>query len=260
MIALLSLFQQMQVVVEFFLAAPRCAVDPRQHRIVGVAAPVGAGDLHQLEGVADLAGRSHMRPAAEIEPVALEIDLEILVFRDRVDQLDLVGLALLVKDLPRPAAVPHLLGEWAVALNDLTHLFLDDREVVGREGLVAGEIVIEAVLDHRTDRHLGPRPQLLHGLRQHMRGVVADEFQRAWVVAREDFYGAGPADRIGKVTHLSVKRVGDCLLRQRFGNRFGERGAACGGIVAARRTIGKCQGNLRHCLLLSSPANERGWD
>jgi hypothetical protein len=46
-------------------------------------------------------------------------------------------------------------------------------------GMHALEIVIEAVLDHRTDGHLRARPQLLHGLGHHMRGIVPDQLQRA---------------------------------------------------------------------------------
>ena len=47
--------------------------------LVGIATPIGAGDLHQLERRADLAGRGHMRTAAEIEPLALPVDFQILV-------------------------------------------------------------------------------------------------------------------------------------------------------------------------------------
>ncbi len=81
-----------------------------------VTAPIGAGHLHQLEGVADLAGGRHMRAAAEIEPVALVVDLQILALGNGIDQLDLVRLALVGKDLARLVARPDFLGEWLVAL------------------------------------------------------------------------------------------------------------------------------------------------
>ena len=234
-VALLGLLQHVQVMVELRLVGPGGAVDARQHRVVGVAAPIGAGHLHQLEGVADLAGRGHVRPAAEVEPVALRVDLEVLVFRDRVDQFELVALALVGKHLSRLLARPDLLGEGFVAADDLAHLLLDDGEVVGRERLVAREVVIEAVLDDRADRHLRAGPKLLHGFGEHMRGVVADEFQRARIVAGDDLDAAGLLQRIGKVAQHAVERVGDGLLRQRLGDRFREFGAGRGGVVAARR-------------------------
>ena len=57
-VALLGFLDLLQVGVEVFLLGERRAVDARQHRIVAVAAPIGARHLHQLEGVADLAGRT----------------------------------------------------------------------------------------------------------------------------------------------------------------------------------------------------------
>ena len=54
-------------------------------------------------------------------------------------------------------------------------------------GVVAEEVVIEAVLDHRTDGDLRARIKRLHRLGQHMRGVVADKFQRARIIAVDEF-------------------------------------------------------------------------
>ena len=175
-----------QIGVELFLLGECRAVDPRQHRIVAVAAPIRARDLHQLERIADLAGGRHVRPAAEIEPVALEIDLDRLVAGNGVDQLDLEVLALVAEHLLGLLAAPHFLGERLVARDDLAHLFFDRGEIFRRERFVAEEIVIEAVFDHRTDRHLGARPQRLHGLRQHMRRVMPDQLQRAGIVAGDE--------------------------------------------------------------------------
>ena len=48
------------------------------------------------------------------------------------------------------------------------------------------EVVVEAVLDRRADRHLGPRVELLHRLGHHVGGVVADQLQRLGVAVGED--------------------------------------------------------------------------
>ena len=74
MVALLGLLDLLEVGVELLLLGEGGAVDARQHFAVGIAAPIGAGDFHQLERIADLAGRGHVRAAAEIEPVALLVD------------------------------------------------------------------------------------------------------------------------------------------------------------------------------------------
>jgi len=158
MVALLRLLELLQISVEFLLLGEGGGVDARQHRPVRIAAPVGARDLHQLERVADLARRGHVRPAAEIEPIALGIELQVLVGGDRVDQLDLERLAFLLEQAFRLVAAHDGFGERPVARDDLAHALLDRREILGRERLVAEEVVIEAVLDHRPDRHLRPRP------------------------------------------------------------------------------------------------------
>ena len=119
-----------------------------------------------------------MRPAAEIEPFALRVDLDLLAFGDGVDQLELEGLALVGEQLLRLLAVHHLAAEGRIARDDLAHLGFDLGQIVGREGLVAREIVIEAVLDHRADRDLRAGIELLHGLRHHMRRVMADQLER----------------------------------------------------------------------------------
>src|SRR3982074_3959738 len=115
---------------------------------------MGAGHLYELEGVPDLAGRGHVGAAAEVEPVALLVDLDLLVGRDRVHQLDLEQLALVAKNLLGLVARPYFLGEGFVARDDLAHLLLDRGEILRRERLVAEEIVIESILDEPPAREL----------------------------------------------------------------------------------------------------------
>src|SRR6516225_10414133 len=93
-IALLGFLDLPEISVELVLLCEGRTVNAGQHRIVGIAAPIGASDLHQPEGVADLARRGHVRAAAKVEPVALEVDLDRLVTRNGVDELDLEILAL----------------------------------------------------------------------------------------------------------------------------------------------------------------------
>ena len=187
MVALLGFLDLLQVCVEVFLLRKRRAVDARQHRIVGIAAPIGARDLHQLERIADLAGRTHMRAAAQIEPVTLEVDLDRLVAGNGVDQFDLEGLALVAEHLLCLLARPDFFRERLIARDDLAHLLFDGGKIFRRERLVAKEVVIKAVLDHRADRDLCARPQRLHGFGEHMRGVMPDQLQRSGIVAVDQF-------------------------------------------------------------------------
>src|SRR3954449_6663230 len=123
-----------------------------------------------------------MRAAAEVEPVALEIDLDRFVAGNGVDQLDLEGLALVAEYLLGLLAVPDFLGEGFVARDDLAHFLFDRREIFRRERLVAEEIIIEPILDYGPDRDLRARPQALHRLRQNVSAIVPDELQTARVL------------------------------------------------------------------------------
>ena len=96
-VALFGLLELLQIGVELLPVGEGGRVDARQHRPVRIAAPIGARDLHQPERVADLAGGRHVRAAAEVGPLALAVELQILVGRDRVDQFDLERLALLLE-------------------------------------------------------------------------------------------------------------------------------------------------------------------
>jgi hypothetical protein len=230
MVALLGFLDLLQIGVELFLLGERRAVDARQHRIVRIAAPIGARHLHQLERIADLASRTHMRAAAEVEPVALEIDLDRLVAWNGVDQFDLEGLALVAEHLLGLLAIPHFLGEGLVARDDLAHALFDRREIFRRERLVAEEVVIETVLDHGPDRHLGARPQRLHGLGQHMRSIMPDQFQRTRILAVDQF------DL--RILRNGIVEVGDHPVQRHRHGALGERGRDAPGDIEAGRVLG----------------------
>ena len=191
-----------------------------------------------------------MRAAAEIEPVALLVDFELLVFGDRIDQLDLEQFAFVAKHFLRFVARPHFLGEGFVARDDFAHFFLDGVEILWRERLIAEEIVVEAVFDHRPDGDLRAGPQRLHGFSQHMRSVVANKFQRPRIVAGQKFDFGVVVDRIGKVGDLTIERHRDRALGQRRRNALGnvEAGDVLG--ILPTRAVGKGQGD--HLSLLSS--------
>ena len=211
-ITLFSFFKHMKIGVEIIVVGKCRTVDTCQHRIVGITAPVSACNLHQLEGIADLAGGRHMRPTAEIEPFTLIVDLQILTFRDRIDELDLVAFTLIGKNLLGLLARPNLLGERLVALNDFAHLLFDHRQIIWRERFVTREVVIEAILDDWADRYLRSREKLLHGFSQNVSRVVTDQFQRARIFAGQNFDGTGSTQRIGKITHGAIHGISHGFL------------------------------------------------
>ncbi len=231
MVPPLRLLDAPQVLLQLLGRRPDGAVDALEHRPLLVAAPVRAGHLHELEGIADLARRGHVRAAAEVEPFALAIDFQVLALGDRVHELDLEMLALGAKHVFGLVAAPKLLGEGFVPRDDLAHLGFDGRKILGRERLVAGEVVVKAVLDHRADGDLRAGEELLHRLGEHMRAIVADQLQRGGVVTRHDGDLRPVRHGVGQIGERAVHLHRDGLLGQRLGDRLRHR--------RTRRAVGK---------------------
>ena len=243
MIALLGLLKLMEVGRKLLLGRPGGAVDALQMLAALVGAPIGTGHLHQLESLADLARRRHVRSAAEVEPFALAVDFQVLVFGDRVNQLDLEALAMRREKVLSLGARPHLFREGLVRSHDGAHPLLDLGEVVRGEALFAVEVVIEAVLDHGADGDLRAGIKILHRLGHHMGCVVPDQLQRFRVIAGHNPHAGVRGNRIGDVGQRAVQADGDRLLRKRFRDRSCEFRASDAGLVFACGTVGKSQSN-----------------
>ena len=221
-----GLLDTLQVGLQVRLAGPGRAVDALKLGVAVVAAPVGARQLGQLEGLAHMPGRGQVRTQAQVLPAALPVDGDDLVLSQVGDDLGLVGLADPLEVGDGLVAVPDLPDDLLVPVNDLGHPRLDGAEVIQREGLVPGEVVIEAVLDGRTDGHLGSGEKLLDRLGQHMAGVVADHLQGVGALTRQDLEGPAAGQGAVKVQQLAVQAHQQGALFQRLGDGRGDVAAA----------------------------------
>ncbi len=167
-VAGLDLRQLLEMGVQLGLRLEGGAVDALQHGPLLVAAPVRPGDGEQLEG-ADLPGRGHVRPAAQVDEGAAAVDGHRLV-RQVVDQLQLVGLG--GEELAGLLPVHLLPDKRRFGRHAFLHLLLDSGEVLRHQGPRQVEVVVEAVLDGRADAELGLREEHLHRLRHHVGGRV----------------------------------------------------------------------------------------
>ena len=77
-IAFFGFLQAVEVGLEVFLVGPGGAVDALQHLVVAVTAPVGAGQLGELE-FTQAAGVGHVRAAAQVDPFALAVQGDIFI-------------------------------------------------------------------------------------------------------------------------------------------------------------------------------------
>src|SRR6202011_3923144 len=164
------------------------AIDPLQAGVVLIAAPVRRRTAGELERW-NVTGRRDVRPAAQVAPntfTGTGIEVVIggqLVAADLhhlgvtglvVDQLELVRLVgqLFARLFLR---LVDAAGEQLAVLDDLAHPLLERLQILGGERLGDIEVVVEAVGDRRADSELRVGEHLLHRLREHVGGRVAND-------------------------------------------------------------------------------------
>jgi hypothetical protein len=143
--------------------------------------------------------------------------------REFVDDLDLVGLVQFEEELLRLLPGQPTAGERLVALYARGHLFFDGVEILGGEGPLEIEIVIEAVLDVRADGHLGLREETLYGLGHDVGSRVAEDrepFGRIGVDRGDAL--AIDGDRRGEVDQPSIAGTGNSALQPFPAERLGD--------------------------------------
>ena len=107
-----------------------------------------------------------MGAGAQVHELALLVEGDVGVGGQVVDELHLVGLALLLHELQCLLAGQLEALQLQLLLADLPHLRLDLRQVVGGKGKGCVQIVVKAVVDAGANGQLHLRPQALHRLGQ----------------------------------------------------------------------------------------------
>ena len=182
MVALGHLFQAREVRVHLLLREKRGAVNALQLRILLIAQPVSAGQAEHLECLHP-ARRGHMRPAAEIDEVAVAIKRDHLAgLGEALDEVRLHEVVALSKGPQSLLARLILANELLVARHHFGHLRLDRFEVIGRERSRAIEVVKESRVRRRAVTQLGLRKKLQHRSRHHMRRRMPHHLERLGIV------------------------------------------------------------------------------
>ncbi len=214
MVAAPGLLDARQVLVELLLRGEGDAVDALQHRVALVATPVGARGLQQLEG-ADLIGALHVGPAAQVLELAVAEHRDGLAFRDVAEARHLELFSELREAPARLVAGHHLAGEHGLARDDARHLFLDARQVLGREGALHEEVVLEllaVIAAADVDLRLGEEP--LHGIGHDVLGRVPDDLAAGGVLRRDDLDAGAVGQRSAQIQQAPVHAAGQRGARQ----------------------------------------------
>ena len=95
-----------------------------------------------------------MGSSAEVCELPLRVERDALPLWQIVDELDLVRLSCLLKELKRFLAADFLSLEPQVLLDNLLHFLFDIREIALAQLAIHIDVIIEAVVDGRTDGKL----------------------------------------------------------------------------------------------------------
>ena len=247
-VALGGLLQPDQMRIQLLFVQPAGAVNPAQHRVILIAAPIGARHAGQLErGGVQLAGRGQMRPLAHIQPViARPIDGQFLVLGQFGGPLGLETLALLLPTADQLRPAPHLAAQRLVGGDNLAHFRLNRWQIfIGERAILGREIIVETIVGRWTKGDLRARKQRLHRFGQHMGEIVAGKIERVGLIARGH-------QRQRAIAREGAGQIHQLPIDSRGNRRLGEAGADRGGNISrggprrhlAHGTIG--QGDLDH--------------
>ncbi len=260
-VALAGHLEGLEVGGQLLLFGEGGAVDAGELGVVLVAAPVGAGQAGELEGaLAEAPGAGQVRPAAQVDELALGVDADGLLVGQVLDELDLEGLVLVLEEPERLVARQLGAGDRQVLGDDLGHLRLDARKVGVGDGLGEAEVVVEAVLDGRPDGVLGARPQALDRLGEHVRGAVAQDVDAGRRVEGDDGDLVALVELAAQVDGLAVDGGRDGGLGEARPDRLGgvERGRAIGEFERGAVGQGDVDGHGGTGPLCSRPRTLRG--
>lgn len=158
------------------LVRPCGAVDALQLLVLGIATPVGAGQLGQLEGFQEARVR-HVRTAAHVDVFFVIVKAHGLFVRHVLDQAQLVVFATGLEHFDHFGARSDFLDHVVIFFDQLLHALFDGGQVVRSERTFEGDVVIETFVDDRADDHLGGRVQLLDRVANQVGARVANDLQ-----------------------------------------------------------------------------------
>ena len=174
MIPLFGFFEPVKVVLQSGIRFPRRAINTLKLRTVLVSSPVGGGHLGEAEVSEPSRGRN-VRATAEVhESLVVPIGADHAIartFRGVNPRDDLHLVRLVSKEGETFVDAVLLPAERLIVGDDLPHAVFDPGQIVLAEMGPTGqlEVVVEAVLDRRSNGVFGPRPEIGYGLGHHVR-------------------------------------------------------------------------------------------
>ena len=163
-----------------------------------------------------------MRAAAKVDEVAFPVEGNVLVGGNRSNDFRLVMLADRFEEFDRLVALPDFAGNRNVLLRQLGHAQLDRCQIFRRKGTLVGKIIVEAILDDRSDGHLGIREQFLDRESQQVSRRVPDHIEPIGIAIGHDGQLRVMFDHEGGIDQIPIDTPGERCLGQTRTDRCGD--------------------------------------
>ena len=166
-VTLLRFLDSVQIFLQLLLIREAGSIDSGEHPVLLAASPVGSRQAGELDGL-HIFGIVQMRACAQIHEFALTVKADYRILRQILDQLHLIVFVSLLHEGDRLITGKRKALQRQALLHDLLHFLFDCGKILAGNGLLKLKIIIEAILNCRSDRQLRIRIQALYRLCQNM--------------------------------------------------------------------------------------------
>ena len=178
------------------------SVDSGKHFVFFASAPVSAGGGSEFESF-DGRDVHKVRSCAKFAEIALFIERKCFAFSSvLINELEFIRLVF--HDLFCFFRAHGAFVEFKTGFDDLCHLVFDFFEVINGERFFNVEVIIESVIDSRTDGEFCTGEKMKNSLGHDMGSGVPESFFTIRIVEGEDFNFAVFFDGCTKVTAFAV--------------------------------------------------------
>jgi hypothetical protein len=136
----------------------------------------------------------------------------------------------------------HLLDDIVITIDQLTHTLLDCSNIIRSEGSLVGDIVIEALINHRPNNHSRRWIKLLHGVPNQMRTGVTNDLQPFLILRGDDLQRNIAIDQVTGIDQPAIDLACHGRLGKTGANGLSHFGNGNGMIKRTLTAIGKSNG------------------
>ena len=178
-----------QVSVQFFFFRESYAINTLEHFTAAIATPVSTGSRGQFNCIAfNTTSGIKMRASAQIGEVTLFVEADYCIFRQVVDEFNFVGFFQFFHKFDCFCTRKFKAFQFEFFFANFTHFAFESSQIFRSKRSRSIKVIVEAVVDARTDCQLNFRMQTFHSLRQYMGASMPISFAIFFIFKSVQFF------------------------------------------------------------------------